>query len=254
MGGWSSRSQRDVLRQLSLQKALARCEASVAKFETEVGRLTRTCEGKTARIAEGEARGHHYYVELLRELEDAKHQLAAFQKHGEILKQEIGALANPTPKRAKERAEGQARMARLATERLAKDELIAGAVKKLRSVLEERTKLTAEMMRGAAAIDLTLAQDGLDQSRFDVLAGSLPTDLQEKSEAWLRRFFGGSREGTKTYTVIRGPFTLPETLASVEIYSEDERVQLTREEGGRLLAELRPRVKGTSLLEKLLVG
>jgi hypothetical protein len=251
MSAWTSRSQRSLVRQIGLEKALARCERSVDEYQAEVAHLEGVCEGKIRRTVEGNPSGWLNRAELFQELESAKLQLAAFQDQAGRLRGEIAALVNPTPEEVKRRAEGQARLARLATDRLEKDREIHGAIRKLRSLLEERGKLTTDIGRAADAIDMTVARDGLDQGRFEVLSGSLPSDLGEESEVWLRAFFGGRQHGTMSYTVIRGPLTFAESLASAEVYPTGSEVKLIQPEADKLFAEPRVRIKKLSILERL---
>jgi hypothetical protein len=251
MPTWSQRSQRSLVKQIGLEKALARCERAAIHFEAETARLEDICAGKTARIAQGSPGADRYHVDLLREAEDAKRQATAFREHAARLRTEIESL-QPTPKGLFERAETQARLARLATERLGKDRGMEAAIEKLRSLLEERAELTKSMAGIAPTVDLDLDEDGLDEARFAALAATLPTDLEQRSERWLRQFFGGSREETKSYTVLRGPFTLPETLGSAEVYPTGAKVELTKVESAKLLAELRPRIAEVLILERLI--
>jgi hypothetical protein len=254
MAAWSARSQRDVLRQLSLKAELVRSEKGLASAERKLAEAQADQESGVERYARGDRGIGRSIAERVADVGNAERQCAAFREHAGRLREELAALENPTAKDVDRRRQSQGRVAQLAERRSDLDRLIAGTVKELHRLLEKRGGMSAAMRDAAGAVDMTLTEDHLDESRFNALAAALPSHLAEKSECWLRWFFGGSREGTKTYAVTRGPFTLAETLASAEVYSEGQRVELTKVEAEKFLAELRPRVKETSLLEKLLVG
>ncbi|MBZ5697906.1 MAG: hypothetical protein LAN18_05105 [Acidobacteriia bacterium] len=144
----------------------------------------------------------------------------------------------PSSEQAHARAERQQLLASLAIERLGKDREIAKVLANLRSLLGERSGLTAKMMEIVPSIDFTVDGD-LDARPFNDLLAALPSDLAGDSERWLDWFLG-SNKIAKPYVVRDERLVVAETLANAGIYQRGERIELSDERAVELLRENRP--------------
>jgi hypothetical protein len=144
----------------------------------------------------------------------------------------------PSPEQAQVRTEQQQLVSSLAVKRLGKDREIAKVVANLRSLLGERSGLTAKMMEVVPTIDFTVDGD-LDARPFNDLLAALPSDLAADSERWTDWFLG-SNEYAKPYVVRDERLVVAETLASTGIYQRGERIELADERAAELLRENRP--------------
>jgi len=237
-GRYSARSQRNWLAQRKFEQNRERCEALIGYCERQIARLEVIKES----IVNAQTHGKGSTSSLglyLTELAERTAELTAYKERKAVLQSQIEALLNPAPQQVAERQERQNYLAKLAAERLEKDRLVGGAIKGLRGLLEERAELTAKILMGAEAADLTVGGDKLDAERFKELLASLPAEVTATSERW-HGWFVGDEGGTQSFAVVVDELTLPESLARAHSYSFSDRVELTDEEASELVRDICP--------------
>jgi len=236
---WSRRSQESMVRQWDLEHDLRNCETLIEYCEKRMAELERHKEASLMRRIAGRGGNLVPLGPILTELEETKAELGAYRGQRVLIQREIEGLVNPTPAQTAARTEGQNFLARILSDRFDVDLQIDTALKDLRQLLEQRAGLSAKVIEGARAVNLTIGGGGLDNWRFDVLLDSLPTDLAARSERFVKWFLGEA-QATKTYIVRDEIFTLSETLASPHVYHSGDHVELTDEQAAQLLSEERP--------------
>jgi hypothetical protein len=238
---YSLRSQRNLVREMGLRADLAKCEAVIGYTDRGIGEL----EADKARQVKARlsGTGGEWVGRTLEELEGKNRELVAYREQRDAIQTEIAKLA-PSPAQAAERAQRQSYLAQIAADRLKKDELVEGALKGLRRLLEERGELTTKMFKAAEAADLTIGEDRLGSGRFEEVLGSLPEHLLAGSNQW-HAWFIGKQQGVKPYVVVVEDLTFPESLARANLYRFGEKVELSDEEASELLREICPVGKAT---------
>jgi hypothetical protein len=235
---YSLRSQRSLLREVELSADLRKCEALIGYTERKIGEL----EISKARQLKGslshDGMDRLVLSRTLEELENENRIVVSYREQRDRIQAEIAKLT-PSPAQAAERAHRQNYLAQLAADRLKKDELVEGALKGLRRLLQERAELTDKMLKAAEAVDFTVDGDGLDARRFDELLAALPGELALSSEHWLEWFLGKG-ESLKTYVVRDKSLTVPETLGNPGVVHFGDRIELRQDQARELLREDRP--------------
>lgn len=206
------------------QRMIGYAEKGIAELESECSDLAHSCavQGPVWRSR---------LNDRLTKLDGDKRVLAAHKKHLKALESQIAEL-QPTSAQREERTKNQSRFASLVRARLATDNLLAEAVDRLFSLLQQRQDLTLQMLECARLIDLRVGEDKLDSGRFDELASALPSALLKQSREWVARFLGEPRE-TATYTAIEET-TLVETLANANFFILGQSMQLTAAEAAEV--------------------
>lgn len=235
---WSARSQPSYLEEQRLRKQLSNCGSGIAASERKVKELERVKEKQLNRkFGQQEDFSIQGLSLTVEELEGERRCLSAFQEHRASLEAQIAELVNLDPARLEARTEQQSRFVAMATERLALDRKIDGAVAALRAMLQERAKLTGRMAEACSPIELDFNDS--ETGRFEALAAALPDSLAEGSETWTARQLGQSRR-TKPYIVRDDCLVVPETLAHSGVYFFGETIPLTDAEAAELLRVDRP--------------
>jgi hypothetical protein len=238
-GAYSPRSQRNWLAQRKLEQERKSCEGLIHYCERAVGELEKSKEAQLKAQIERQGGSGQFFGRTLTDLAEKNAELATYKERRTLIQSQIEALASPSPQQAAERAERQNSLAKLAAERLQKDRLVGGALKALRGLLEERAELTAKMLIGAEAADLTIDDGRLDAQRFEELLASLPEEVTATSKGW-HAWFIGDQEGMKSYAVVATELRVVESLARANSYAFGDKVELTDEEARDLRREVCP--------------
>jgi len=235
---WSARSQRSYLEEHRLRQELANCESGIAASERKVEELEKLKAAQLNRtFAESPGYSIAHLPSTVAALEDEKRCLSAFQEHRASHLSQIHDHVEVTPTEEEARTAQQERVAAMVAERLERDRKIDSAVAALKTMLQERAKLSARMAEACSAIELDF--NDYVSERFDSLLASLPDGLAEASEAWKARQFG-ERVRAKPYIVRDDCLVVPETLAHSGVYRFGETILLTDAEAGELLRVDRP--------------
>jgi hypothetical protein len=233
---WSTRSQQSWLKQRDLEGNLEKCKGLIRSCESDIAQSEKASELQVNQVITGSGPSRLTLGEKLAELEGNKRKLVAFKDRAASLQREIHALTHPRPSLLAQRRKQQTLLAGLAAERLVKDRLADRALQSLRSLLEERARLSATMQEVARTIEFTGEPDGFDEQRFEALLNSLPSGLAAESEKWISWFLGEERT-EESYTVTRKVLLFPETLASAHFYRYGDRLELTEAQAGKLASE-----------------
>jgi hypothetical protein len=235
---YSLRSQRSLLREVELSADLRKCEGLVGYTERRIAEL----EEDKARQLKGslshDGMDRLVLARTLEQLESENRIVIPYREQRDQIQAEIDKLG-ASPAQAAERAERHRYLAKLAADRVQKDQLVEGALNGLRRLLKERGELTGKMLKGAEAADFTVDDDGLDARRFDELLAALPGELALSSEHWLEWFLGKG-ESLKTYVVRDKSLTVPETLANPGVVHFGDRIELRQDQARELLRNDRP--------------
>lgn len=234
---WSPRSQRNLLERNELQLQLADRNSLIGATERKIAELETMRAGQLKRSLGGDTFADVALSRTLEELEEKKRLLAAYQEQRAYIEAQLRELDEPTPAAQDARLDQQARLAAMARERLEKDQEIDEAVNALRSLLQERGRLTAQMAEGASSIELDFSSP--DDQRFEALLASLPEAVVRQSQAWAAWFIG-ERADEKPYIVRDDCLVVPETLAHHGVYFFGETLRLTGEEAAELSRTDRP--------------
>jgi hypothetical protein len=211
------------------RNAIALTQQRVSKAEQEVKRQIAIID------LEGVEVGRNYLDEQARGLAGLREQLQAQQNKLAEIERAIGEL-RPSAEDKEERAVIARKFRDIAGKRLDVDWRIGCAVKQVRELLEERAEQTTELTKLAEGLDLALADDGLDASRFEKLRSVLPQEVFSTSEHWHGRILGKPLDATEF--VVRLPYlVMRETVAHCGVYRFGERVALSKEEAEDLLCE-----------------
>jgi hypothetical protein len=233
---WSIRSQQSWVKQHELEEKLTKCRSLISSCERDIAEAKKGSERQVGQVVGGSGPATVILGEHLAELEDKKRKLAAYKEHAVSLQRETHALTHPRPSLLAHRRKQQTLLAGLAAERLVKDRLAERALRSLRSLLEERARLSATMQEVARTIEFTGEPDGFDEQRFDALLNSLPNGLAAESEKWISWFLG-EEPTEESYTVTQEVLLFPETLASAHFYRYGDRLELTEAQAGKLASE-----------------
>jgi hypothetical protein len=225
----TTRSRRSMLEEVRLRATIKKIHVAseiskrrIREAEEQVQRLTRSV------VLEGQEALRYNLVESAKELAAQRDILKACESERASAEAAIAALA-PTLRQVQGRQEEQGQLAHLAEERMGKDRRADSLLKELRKVLQERSQLTAVMAESQAALDGEAPADGLDESRFKALLGSLPEDLLSASERWYAWFFG-KRKDVKPYVVRVEWLQVRESLFDHGFYRFGERILLNDDE------------------------
>jgi hypothetical protein len=145
-------------------------------------------------------------------------------------------LEAPSREEAAKRLKEQRAFAAVAGKRHELDLEIATVAEQLGLMLQERGKLSEALRAHAEAFDLSIAEDALDEQRFDSLLEALPGDVGEKSTQWAARFCGVRAPGSLR-CVVTGRAMLPETLAHNGVYQPGDVIYLAPNEAAEFAAK-----------------
>ncbi len=229
---WSPRSQKSMLRQLELEAKLAKCRDQIAFSEKKIAQEKETAASQTAVTADGGS--HNVRLAMSRTLagiEERERELAAFREWEKSLQAQIRALA-PSSAEAATRARSQGEMAALVMKRFGGDAAIDVALGKLRTALQERAKLSAEIVKLAGDLEFAATAD-FDEGRFAALLNSLPADVAARSHDWVNWFFG-QESAREPHAVGAKPLVMAETLASAGVFRPGETAMLTKAQIAKL--------------------
>ncbi len=226
---WSSRSQASVLREWDLQLSLDKCLRGLRYRRQMLESAEKEKDSQTKAATAGSEVAASLLPRTIKTIQDHAGQVAAFEELRAEIQGKIDALVNASLLEAKQRADHQAALAKLAMERLEVDRTLDNAVRAARELLMKRSKITSEIYQLGHKIEFTWSFNGLETDRFERLEKSLPDDLLSKSEKWVSWLLGENRY-TESYTVLDDTLILAETLANANTYRRGERVDLTAEQ------------------------
>jgi hypothetical protein len=201
----------------------------------QVKRLTESVRQTTQHLVTAGNVMPGFLGDMSRDLDDEKRRLAAFNEHASSLQDQIRKLEAPSREEASKRLKEQCAFAAVAGERFTLDSEMAAVVDQLRLMLQKRGALSEAMRKHAEEFDLRIAQDVLDERRFEALLESLPDDLGEKSRDWAAWFCGMRAPGSLPCTVTKA-VTLPESLAHNGVHAAGDVIYLTPGRAAELAA------------------
>ena len=235
----SVRSQRSLLEETRLQRALAKISMSKMQAEKKLAEFEEEKKRRAAQLIGGPLMSSQAgFNDACAQCESASALIAACDTQAAEIKKQIASLS-PTPEQAHTRAEEQRKFATLAAERLEKARSVYRLTGMLREILSQHDELTGKMQEIARSLDLTANDEAIDGLRFERLSNSLPREQLSASQEWFDFFVGGA-EKPGAYVVIDEQLQLPETLASAGLYHFGDRISLPRDEAAELLRADRP--------------
>lgn len=227
-GKWSARSQRDSLEIIRCRSHIGRIDVWINILREDINKLESRKPHYVSQVAAGQGQSDMILKGLLEELGKQRERLQVYEDSKKELQAKIKALEEPTEGQKRERREHQSKIARLAELRGKLDQQVAAGIESLRKLLNERAELTSSMRQECEATSFTLVGDHLDEGRFQELAKHLPSGIEEHSHGWLNWFFGKWR-GDAVCTVTAETASVPETLASPNVFLKGEKVVIPQD-------------------------
>jgi len=228
------RSRASILAECDLLKAIKKTNTA----EVITGRRAREAGDRVERLTkmvtlEGHEAMRPQLDDAMRDASSQRDLIKACQAQRASIEAEIEKLS-PSPEQRATRQHHQEQFAGILNKRLAKDRQTDQLLKELREALRERNGLTAAMAEPAAALELSLPDDGLDTRRFEKLLDSLPEETLSQSEKWCGHFLG-KQKSAQPFVVRVENLLVGETLFDNGLYHFGETILLTEEEARDLL-------------------
>jgi len=228
---FSPRSQRSILREAHIRRHLDGLKRLIQARQEDIAQLTSSKERAMQIALEAGNQDNHARVRFYTsELERVQPALSALKDQAAFAQSEIDKLA-VTPAQTKARAQHQAEIAALASDRLQKDVEIDSAIDAVRALLRERAAITEAMQEHAADVDL---QADLDAERAEAIYVILPENFSDRSREWTAWLLG-QQQDISTYITHEEQLVLRETLASAGVYGFGDAVELTEKEAAGVL-------------------
>ena len=230
----SAHSQRTRLRILGLGTELKKTLDQIAFLERRRKQAQEISKSQTGTALRSAVIGR-FLSETLEKIGDYERQIKAFQEHAASLRQQIGALENPSKAQKAARGKAQDALKRLLLARKEVDDRLDGLNAAMRGILETRAGSTAKITEVAGVLEFAPEVD-LDGSRFTELLFSLPVEITESSRKWLDAFLG-TEKGKQAHIIGEKPFIVPETLAHCGVFLPGEQAFLTEAQAALLAAD-----------------
>jgi hypothetical protein len=223
---WSKRSKKSLMLQHQLEQKLSSFKSLIALEERRLQAAEVNKQRQAGLVTDGQAIYRQNLEASISEIGQRKGTIAAYEDQVVDLQRQIDALT-PTPEQALERSQRQAKLARLAKERLELTAAIDTIIEDLKRQLQCRVKLGGKMVKLAREIDFEISGD-FDSKRFDALLNSLPGKLEPESLSWVKWFLGIDERFP--CTIRHETDSFPETLVAPNFFKRGDQARLTKKE------------------------
>lgn len=234
---YSTRSRASLVTEARLRAEIQR----IGGMKEAEERILATLEIDATRLQDadistgGTAIIHENLIQKRIEIGAHRETLKGYEEAAKAREQAVAKL-NPSADEIKARVDVQRKAAAIVLARGEIDSKIHAAVGVLRQLLKDRAQQTADLEEAVRPLELALPADGLDSQRFETLLGSLPEDVEVRSEEWAGHFLGMPKGG-KPYVVRAEHLAIAEILAHSGIYRFGETILLADAEAQELLAD-----------------